>query len=133
MGKSSTVSSVRMARLIREWSSYSGVRTWWPSPSRETVKKDGTYTPSIRESILSNVFFAVALFFERNHRICHPGNNLFSVPDDKGIEKINQGLGIKGAGAAGNDQGKGIIPLIRVKGDTGQIKQGQNIGEIEFI
>jgi hypothetical protein len=52
------------------------------------------------------------------------GNNLFSVPDDKGIEKISQGLGIKGAGAAGNDQGKGIIPLIRVKGDTGQIKQG---------
>ena len=55
-------------------------------------------------------------------------NDLFPFADHEGIDKGMHGLGVHGGVPAGDDDGVGLVTILRADGDTGQVEHVEGVG-----
>ena len=63
----------------------------------------------------------------------HFHNGILAVADHETVEKLPQGFGIEGAGAARHHEGIAFLPVAGADGDAAHIQHIQNVGIAHFI
>ena len=74
----------------------------------------------------------LSFFFPVFHKLRHFADGFFRFADEENIEEISHRLRIVHAGAAGNDDGVVLSPVLCQRGDAGKVQHVQDIGVAHF-
>ena len=73
------------------------------------------------------------LFHPRPDRRTDIKNRFLTISEKEGINKVGDGLRVKGAGSAGNHQRMRRVAVTREQRNPAKVQHGQNVGIGQFV